>query len=119
MGLLERKCTVHEINDVAFVGVLGPDGQPGYDLWVGGGLSTNPKIGVRLGAFVPPGQVAEVWAGVTSLLRTTDTAGYAPGLKFLIADWGAAQVPRILQRGYLGYALPDGPPPGPATGTAA
>ncbi|MDQ1633317.1 MAG: hypothetical protein QOJ32_126 [Frankiaceae bacterium] len=35
-------CTVHEINDVAFVGVTGPDGEPGYDLWVGGGLSTNP-----------------------------------------------------------------------------
>ena len=57
------QCTVHEINDVAFVGVPGPDGQPGYDLWVGGGLSTNPKIGVRLGVFVKPGQVAEVWAG--------------------------------------------------------
>ena len=48
------QCTVHEINDVAFVGVVGPDGEPGYDLWVGGGLSTNPMIAKRLGAFIQP-----------------------------------------------------------------
>ena len=48
------QCTVHEINDVAFVGVVGPDGQPGYDLWVGGGLSTNPMIAKRLDAFIQP-----------------------------------------------------------------
>src|SRR6185503_17482513 len=53
-------CTNHEINDVSFVGVIGPDGRPGFDLWVGGGLSTNPKFGQRLGAFVEPDRVAEV-----------------------------------------------------------
>ena len=47
------QCTVHEINDVAFVGVVGPDGEPGYDLWVGGGLSTNPMIAKRLGRVHP------------------------------------------------------------------
>ena len=57
-------CTNHEINDVAFVGVRLPDGTVGYDLWVGGGLSTNPKLAVRLGVFVEPARVAEVWAGV-------------------------------------------------------
>ena len=31
-----------------------PDGETGYDLWVGGGLSTNPMFGKRLGAFVRP-----------------------------------------------------------------
>ena len=43
----------HEINDIAFVGVEHPEHGPGFDLWVGGGLSTNPKIGAaprRLGA---------------------------------------------------------------------
>ena len=33
----------HEINDVAFVGVVHPEHGPGFDLWVGGGLSTNPQ----------------------------------------------------------------------------
>ena len=108
------QCTVHEINDVAFVGVRGPDGQPGYDLWVGGGLSTNPKIGVRLGAFVRPGQVGEVWAGVTSVFRDYGyrRLRHRARLKFLIADWGAARFREILEKEYLGYALPDGPPPG-------
>ena len=114
MSGCSAQCTVHEINDVAFVGVLGPDGQPGYDLWVGGGLSTNPKIGVRLGAFVRPGQVAEVWAGVTSVFRDYGyrRLRHRARLKFLIADWGAARFREILEQEYLGYALPDGPPPG-------
>ena len=37
--------------------------RPGFDLWVGGGLSTNPMLGQRLGVFVPAEQVPEVWAG--------------------------------------------------------
>src|SRR5262249_20322373 len=57
-----RHCTNHEINDVSFVGVIGPDGRPGFDLWVGGGLSTNPMFSRRLGVFVEPDEVAEVWA---------------------------------------------------------
>ncbi len=32
---------VHEINDIAFIGVNHPEHGPGLDLWVGGGLSTN------------------------------------------------------------------------------
>jgi sulfite reductase (ferredoxin) len=107
------QCTVHEINDVAFVGVPGPDGEPGYDLWVGGGLSTNPKIGVRLGAFVPPGQVADVWAGVVSVFRDYGyrRLRHRARLKFLIADWGATRFREVLEKEYLGYALADGPPP--------
>ena len=75
---LRGHCTDHEINDVSFVGVLGADGDAGYDLWVGGGLSTNPKFAQRLGVFVEPDQVAEVWAGVhRRSSATTATAGPA------------------------------------------
>ena len=31
-----------------------PEHGPGLDLWVGGGLSTNPMLAQRLGAWVPP-----------------------------------------------------------------
>jgi len=113
------QCTVHEINDVAFVGVPGPDGEPGYDLWVGGGLSTNPMIGKRLGAFVRPDQVAEVWAGVTSVFRDYGyrRLRHRARLKFLMADWGPERFREVLERDYLGYSLPDGPAPqAPATG---
>jgi sulfite reductase (ferredoxin) len=114
------QCVPHEVNDVSFVGVTGPDGRPGFDLWVGGGLSTNPMLAQRLGAFVPPDQVAAVWLGVTSLFRDY---GYRrlrsrARLKFLVADWGAARFREVLEREYLGRALTDGTaPPVPAPGS--
>jgi sulfite reductase (ferredoxin) len=106
-------CTLHEINDVAFVGVVHPELGAGYDLWVGGGLSTNPKLGVRLGAFVPAERVPEVWLGVVELFRDY---GYRrlrtrARLKFLVADQGAAWVRETLEKEYLAAPLPDGPPP--------
>jgi len=109
------QCTAHEINDVSFVGVLGPDGTPGFDLWVGGGLSTSPMLAQRLGVFVCPEQVPEVWAGVTGLFRDY---GYRrlrsrARLKFLVADWGPERFREVLEREYLGTALPDGPAPPP------
>jgi sulfite reductase (ferredoxin) len=115
------QCTAHEVNDVSFVGVLGPDGEPGFDLWVGGGLSTNPMLAQRLGVFVPPARVPEVWAGVASLFRDY---GYRrlrsrARLKFLVADWGTERFRDVLEREYLGgNGLADGPaPPAPAPGS--
>ena len=43
----------HEVNDISFVGVVHPEHGPGFDLWVGGGLSTNPMLAQRLGVWVP------------------------------------------------------------------
>ncbi|BBB00840.1 putative ferredoxin-nitrite reductase [Actinacidiphila reveromycinica] len=104
---------VHEINDIAFVGVDHPEHGPGFDLWVGGGLSTNPKLGVRLGAWVPLGEVPEVWAGVVGIFRDY---GYRrlrgrARLKFLLADWGAERFRQVLQDEYLKRPLLDGPAP--------
>lgn len=109
------QCTLHEINDIAFVGVVHPELGPGYDLWVGGGLSTNPKLGVRLGTFVTPERVPEVWHGVIQLFRDY---GYRrmrtrARLKFLVADMGVEWVRSTLEKEYLDAALPDGPAPLP------
>src|SRR5450432_2917577 len=98
-------CTIHEINDVSFVGVIGPDGTPGFDLWVGGGLSTNPMMAQRLGVFVRPDQVREAWVGVISIFRDY---GYRrlrtrARLKFLVADWGADKFREVLETEYLKY----------------
>ncbi|MRG59087.1 nitrite/sulfite reductase [Agromyces sp. CFH 90414] len=109
---------VHEINDVAFVAVEHPELGIGYDLWVGGGLSTNAHLAVRTGTFVEPARVAEVWEGVVSIFRDY---GYRrlrnrARLKYLVADWGAERFREVLETEYLGYALPDGPPaPKPLT----
>lgn len=109
----------HEINDVAFVGVQHPELGPGFDLWVGGALSTNPMLGKRLGAFVTLEQVPDVWVGVVSIFRDY---GYRrlrtrARLKFLLADWGTELFRQVLEQEYLGYTLADGPaPPPPPTG---
>ncbi|MFG2680892.1 sulfite reductase SirA [Streptomyces sp. NPDC048392] len=108
---------VHEINDVAFVGVEHPEHGPGFDLWVGGGLSTNPKLGVRLGAWVPIEDVPDVYEGVISIFRDY---GYRrlrnrARLKFLVADWGWEKFRQVLEDEYLKRKLTDGPAPAEPT----
>ena len=108
------QCTHHEINDIAFAAVRHPEtGEVGYDLWVGGGLSTNPMIAKRLGTFVRAGQVPEVWAAVAAVFRDYGyrRLRHRARIKFLIADWGAEKFREILEKEYLGYSLPDGPAP--------
>ena len=104
---------VPEINDISLVGVVHPDLGPGYDLWVGGGLSVAPRLAERLGAFVRADQAAEVWYAVIRIFRDY---GYRrlrnkARLKFLLAEWGAEKFRHVLQTEYLGYELPDGPAP--------
>ena len=103
----------HEIHDIAFVGVNHPEHGPGFDLWVGGGLSTNPMLGQRLGAWVPRDEVPDVWEGVISIFRDY---GYRrlrsrARIKFLVKDWGAAKFRQVLQDEYLKRELIDGPAP--------
>ncbi|MFF5991570.1 nitrite/sulfite reductase [Prauserella flavalba] len=103
----------HEIHDVAFVGVEHPEHGPGFDVWVGGGLSTNPMIAQRLGAWVPLDEVPEVWAGVIGIFRDY---GYRrlrsrARIKFLVKDWGAEKFREVLETEYLKRPLIDGPAP--------
>lgn len=102
---------VPQINDVSFVGVVHPEHGPGWDVWVGGGLSTNPMFAQRLGAWVPSEEVPEVWKGVVEIFRDY---GYRrlrskARLKFLLADWGAEKFREVLETEYLNRKLIDGP----------
>ncbi|MEK6441950.1 nitrite/sulfite reductase [Pseudonocardia sp. T1-2H] len=103
----------HEINDISFVGVDHPEHGPGFDLWVGGGLSTNPKIAQRLGAWVPLDEIPDVWAGVISVFRDYGyrRLRHRARIKFLVADWGVEEFRRVLEEEYLGRKLIDGPAP--------
>ncbi|MET0694272.1 MAG: nitrite/sulfite reductase [Propionibacteriaceae bacterium] len=109
---------VPEVNDIAFVGVDHPEHGPGFDVWVGGGLSTNPMLAQRLGARVSIDEVPDVWAGVVSVFRDY---GYRrlrtrARIKFLVADWGIEKFREILETKYLQRTLIDGPAPAiPAT----
>jgi len=105
----------HEVNDISFIGVNHPEHGPGLDLWVGGGLSTNPMLAQRVGAWVPLEEVPDVWEAVTSLFRDY---GYRrlrakARLKFLIKDWGIEKFRDVLETEYLKRKLIDGPAPEP------
>ncbi|HEX5533794.1 MAG TPA: nitrite/sulfite reductase [Actinomycetales bacterium] len=109
-----------EINDVSFVGTIHPEHGPGFDLWVGGGLSTNPMLAQKLGVWIPLQDVADVWEGVISIFRDY---GYRrlrsrARLKFLVADWGVDKFRQVLETKYLERALVDcdSPPVPPRTG---
>ncbi|WP_328809566.1 nitrite/sulfite reductase [Rhodococcus sp. NBC_00294] len=104
---------VHEVNDIAFIGVNHPEHGPGLDVWVGGGLSTNPMLAQRLGVWVPLHEVADVWEGVVSIFRDY---GYRrlrnkARLKFLVKDWGVEKFREVLETEYLKRPLLDGPAP--------
>ncbi len=100
---------VPQTNDIAFIGAVHPEHGPGFDVWVGGGLSTNPMLAKRLGAWVPLDEVPEVWEGITSVFRDY---GYRrlrsrARLKFLIADWGIEKFRDVLETEYLDRKLID------------
>ena len=100
---------VPQTNDIAFIGAVHPEHGPGFDVWVGGGLSTNPMLAQRLGAWVPIDEVPEVWEGITSLFRDY---GYRrlrsrARLKFLVADWGIEKFREVLETEYLDRKLVD------------
>ncbi len=109
-----------EVNDVSFVGTRHPEHGPGFDLWVGGGLSTNPMLAQKLGVWIPLDEVADAWEGVISVFRDY---GYRrlrsrARLKYLVADWGVERFREVLETKYLGRPLVecDSPPTPARTG---
>jgi sulfite reductase (ferredoxin) len=61
-------CSYPEINDVAFTAIRRDD-EVGYTVRVGGGLSSDPHLAVRLNAFIPRGEVVDVARTVTRIFR--------------------------------------------------
>ena len=102
---------VPEINDISFVGVEHPEYGPGFDVLVGGGLSTSAHLAVRLGAWVSLEEIPEVWHAVTAFFRDY---GYRrlrnkARLKYLVQDIGAEKVREILETEYLEREFKNGP----------
>ena len=98
---------------MSFVGTVHPEHGPGFDLWVGGGLSTNPMLAQKLGVWIPLDEVADAWEGVAGIFRDY---GYRrlrskARLKFLLADWGKEKFREVLENEYLHRALVDNPSP--------
>lgn len=102
-------CAIHcnqpEINDLGIQAVRHPEtDEIGFQVRVGGGLSTQPHFAQVLDLFITPEQVKDVCVGVTTIFRDH---GYRARrnharLKFLVADWGAEKFKEVLV-GLLGW----------------
>jgi ferredoxin-nitrite reductase len=107
-----------EVNCTSIYGVKRADGEVGYGVTVGGGLSTEPHLAQDLGVFVKPEQAMQVLEGINAIFRDY---GYRKSrkharFKYLIADWGVEKTRTVLEDEYLGYKLPDAEPIGDFSG---
>jgi sulfite reductase (ferredoxin) len=107
-------CSYPEINDVGLTALRHPaSGEIGFSLRVGGGLSTDPRLGDRLGAFVRVHQAVPVVRAVTEIFRDSDVLREhreKARLKFLFLrhGWTAERFLAALED-RLGYALDRAP----------
>ena len=102
-------CTYPEINDIAFTPARRGQ-QPGYHVRVGGGLSNEPHIAIKLNAFLLESQVfdtakaiAEIFRDQQALRQSRDRARLK--YLFLKEGWTPESFLQELQR-RLGYSLP-------------
>ena len=97
-------CSYPEINDVGLTALRRQsDGEIGFSLRIGGGLSTQPHLAVRLNAFVRWDQVVRVVETVASLFRDSDGLRQnrkRARLKYLFLEhgWTAETLQRELER---------------------
>jgi len=107
-------CSYPEINDVGLTALRHPaSSELGFSLRVGGGLSTDPRLGTRLDAFVRWHQAVPVVRAVTEVFRDSDVLREhreKARLKFLFLrhGWTAARFLDAIQA-RLGYALDRAP----------
>ncbi|MBI3615246.1 MAG: nitrite/sulfite reductase [Candidatus Omnitrophica bacterium] len=97
------QCQQPEIQCVSFVGAerrVDGGAQLGFDVQVGGGLSTKWYFGQRMNAFVRPEQVVPVLKAITEVYR--DALEYRNSrsrarFKYLVADWGIDKLKQAVQ----------------------
>ncbi len=104
-------CAYPEINDVGLTAIRqrGKDSDIGFSLRVGGGLSTDPYLAVRLNAFVCQHQVIPVLKGVAEIFRENEQLREnreRARLKFLFLKhgWTAESFQQELER-RIGFQL--------------
>ena len=110
-------CSYPEINDVALTATTrkrAGGSETGFSLRVGGGLSTDPHIALRLNAFIRWEQVVPVARGVTEIFRASETLRQSrerARLKFLFLQqgWTAESFLEELER-VIGFTLDPGEP---------
>jgi sulfite reductase (ferredoxin) len=104
-------CCYPEINDIAFTATRRGD-QVGYSVRVGGGLSNEPHLAVKLDAWIEPDQVLDVARAITEIFRDQQVLRESRDRArikylFLKEGWTAESFLNELQA-RLGYRLASG-----------
>ncbi len=105
-------CSYPEINDIGMTAVtrtVRGETQAGYSLRVGGGLSADPHLSVRLNAFIRPDQALQALRGVVEIFREQEvlrTSRDRARLKHLFTQhgWTAERFLAELE-GRIGFAF--------------
>src|SRR5262245_21481473 len=108
-------CARGLINDIALSGAIAPDGTRGFNLRVGGGLSSHPRFARWMDVFVTPEEAPEVIEGMTGIFRDSEENRKARGkarLKFLVDRVGPEELRAELER-RVGRPLKRGVPKAP------
>ena len=111
-------CSYPEINDIAFTALRNKQGEVGYTVRVGGGLSTEPHLAVKLDAFIRPNQAVDVARTITAIFRDQEVLRESRDrarIKYLFMkeNWTAESFLAEIEH-RLGYkfepAAPEAPP---------
>jgi sulfite reductase (ferredoxin) len=103
-----HRCNAPEINCIALVGAL-RDGEPGFAVLVGGGLSSVPRLARDLGVFVPVDEALSVLRALLDAWKEDlryRLSRVKARLKFMVDDLGADGMRAEVER-RLGHALAD------------
>ena len=103
-------CHIHchqpDINCLGFFGLVNAQGEAGYGVKVGGGLSSAPHLAQTLPVWISP---EETWPVAKAISEVYRDEGYRAKrnrarFKFLVADWGAERILAAAEA-RLGYQL--------------
>lgn len=100
------QCNAPEINCIVFIGTR-QNGEDGFSLRLGGGLSSTPRLARDLNVFVPQAQALEVSRAVLDIWRTDlkyRLSRAKARLKFLVDDYGPEGIREALEK-QLGRSL--------------
>jgi ferredoxin-nitrite reductase len=112
-----HQCNAPEMHCIALLGTR-REGEPGFGVKVGGGLSTWPRLADDLGVFVPAAAALEVLRAILDVWREDRRYRLSRArarLKFMIDDVGPVRFrERVEER--LGRRLADGAAPAAPAG---
>ncbi len=103
-----HRCNAPEINCISLVGAL-RDGEPGFAVLVGGGLSSVPRLARDLGVWIRQDEALPVLRALLDAWKEDlryRLSRVKARLKFMVDDRGPEGMRAEVER-RLGYALPD------------